>query len=203
MPTHRTRRGLGILALGLALVVTACGGNDGGRTTPVSATEHSDADVAFASHMIQHHAQAVAMAGLVLGRDVDPDVRALAEDVLASQGAEIETMADWLEDWGEEVPATMNDHAHADDHAGPSTDDTGSDLPGMMSADDMAALEEAPDAEFEDLWLTMMIDHHHGAVEMATTQLSEGRYEPAVDLADDIVGLQTAEIETMVEIRGS
>lgn len=203
MRTHRIAGVLGVLALAVAVLVTGCGNDDEGRTVQVSATEHNDADVAFASRMIQHHAQGVALAGLALRRTVDPEVEGVAEDILASRGAEIETMADWLQGWGEEVPATMNDHAHGDDHAGAAADDTGADLPGMVPADDLAELENAPDGEFQDRWLAMMIDHHRGAVELAATQLAEGRYEPAVALADDIVGLQTAEIETMVEIRGS
>ena len=70
-------------------------------------------------------------------------------------------------------------------------------MPGMMTADDMDALENASDAEFQDMWLEMMVEHHEGAVEMAETEQEDGQYTPAVDLAGQIIDAQTQEIETM------
>ena len=58
------------------------------------------------------------------------------------------------------------------------------------------------DAEFEQLWLELMIAHHEGAVEMAEEQLAEGTYRPAVELAEDVVAAQTAEIDQMRELLG-
>ena len=199
-----------VLGLTLTLTLSGCGGEDpdgtgGTGATKVSATEHNDADVAFATDMIQHHAQALAMVDMTVGRDLDPEVAALTEDIRSAQGPEIETMVDWLMDWGEEIPETVRDHANAGhgDGADDGMDhgDMGhSDMPGMTSAEDMSALEDAPDAEFEDMWLEMMIEHHQGAVEMAETEQGEGQYEPAVDLAGDIVDAQSADIETMEEL---
>ncbi len=107
------------------LAVTGCG-SDASNAEPssrssVSATEHNQADVTFASDMVQHHAQALSMVDLTTGRDLDPAVRALGEDIRAAQAPEIETMSDWLQTWGEEVPETVRDHAHGghgDDEGG-------------------------------------------------------------------------------------
>lgn len=203
-------RALGALALGLTLSlgVTACGddtaSSDAVGTSP---TEHNDADVAFASDMIQHHAQALSMVDLTLDRPLDPEVQALAEDIRAAQAPEIETMADWLTDWREPVPETMRDHANAGHDMGDMSDTMGdmgedADMPGMMSAEDMDELENASDADFQQLWLELMVEHHEGAVEMARTQQESGRFEPAVDLAGQIVESQTAEIATMEELLG-
>lgn len=192
-------------AVGLGLVVavglTACGGDDSGdtaTTAEVSTTEHNDADVAFATDMIQHHAQALSMVDLTLDRPLDPEVQSLAEDIRAAQGPEIETMADWLTKWGEEVPETMRDHVNSghdmDDMEGM---DGGDEMPGMMTSDDMSALEDASDAEFQTMWLDMMVEHHEGAIEMAKTEQADGKYKDAVDLAGDIVESQSAEVETM------
>ena len=74
------------------------------------------------------------------------------------------------------------------------------DMPGMMCADDMTALEDAPDAEFQDLWLEMMIEHHTGRRRDGQAETEDGQYKPAIDLADDIVTSQTDEIETMREL---
>lgn len=187
--------------LALALVATGCGGDDAGSGSSTSATEHNDADVAFASDMIQHHAQALSMVDLTMGRPLDPEVEALAEEIRAAQSPEIETMSDWLTAWGEEVPPTMRDHSNAGhDMEGMGESMEGmedSEMPGMMSAEDMTALEEAPDAQFQAMWLEMMVEHHEGAIEMAEEQQDDGRYRPAVELAGSIIEAQQAEIDTM------
>lgn len=184
------------LVLGLSLALVGCGGDDPTRSSStVSKTDHNDADVTFASDMIQHHAQALSMVDLTMGRDLDPEVAALAEKIRSAQAPEIETMSDWLQEWGEDVPETVRDHANA--HGSGHGDAGGSEMPGMMSAEEMTALEEAGDAEFQDMWLSMMIEHHEGAVEMARTERSEGKYKPAIDLAGEIEKSQTREIKTM------
>ncbi|GAA0984356.1 hypothetical protein ENKNEFLB_04020 [Nocardioides aquaticus] len=207
MRSNRTTRAVSATALGLTLALTAaaCGGGDtGGETSAqASATEHNDADVAFASEMLQHHAQALTMVDLTMERELDPEVRQLADDIRAAQAPEIETFTDWLIDWDEEVPSTVRDHAnadHGDGEAGEATDgmDAGAmDMPGMMSAADMTALEDAPDSAFQDRWLELMIEHHSGAIDMAQAELQQGRYQPAIDLAEEIADSQAGEIEAM------
>ncbi len=192
---------LAALTLGLSLTLTACGSDTDGTSdtqTSVSTTEHNDADVAFATGMIQHHAQALDMVDMTEGRDLDPEVEALADDIRAAQAPEIETMTGWLNEWGEDVPDT----ASGDDMEGHDMGDMGDDsaMSGMMTEEDMAALEDASDAEFQDMWLEMMIEHHEGAVEMAATEEANGEYKPAVDLAKTIQESQTAEIDTMQQL---
>ena len=77
------------------------------------------------------------------------------------------------------------------------------DMPGMLSAAEMDTLENATDDEFRALWLGMMIEHHAGAVEMAEAHRTEGRYEPAVELAREIAESQAEEIEHMEDLLGS
>ena len=200
---------LGSLTLGLALTLTACGNDDdpaGETSAQVSETEHNDADVAFATDMIQHHAQALSMVDLTVDRTLDPEVQQLADDIRAAQGPEIETMTDWLQDWDEEVPETMRDHANAGhdmEGMGEAMEGMDSDMPGMMSSEDFEELENASDADFQTMWLEMMVEHHEGAVEMARDQREDGRYAPAVDLAGDVIDTQTAEIEQMRSLLGS
>ncbi len=110
-------------------------------------------------------------------------------------------MTDWLTEWDEPIPATVRDHLNAEGH-GDHGDDTGMDMPGMMSADEMAALEAASDAEFGDLFLAMMIEHHEGAIEMAQAEQEDGRYEPAVTLAEQIESGQAAEVDDMRALLG-
>ncbi len=107
-------------------------------------------------------------------------------------------MSDWLTTWGEPIPETVRDHTNA--HGGGDGDgmEMDADMPGMMSADQMAELRTIADgAEFEQLWLKMMTEHHEGAIEMARTEQSEGSFGPAVELAGTIESTQQDEIETM------
>lgn len=183
-------RALAPLALVLALVA-GCG-NDGSE--PSSATEHNGADVTFATDMIQHHAQALAMVNLTPGRPMDAEFKALAGRIRDAQAPEIETMTDWLEEWDEEIPETVNDHMNHDMGTMPEGTE---DVPGMMSADEMERLENSADNEFEKIWLGMMIRHHEGAVAMAADEVDDGRYRPAIDLARSVVSSQKAEISEM------
>lgn len=198
-------------AAGLAvlLALSACGASEEAeRPQKLSQTEHNKADIAFATGMIQHHAQALAMVDLTMDRNLDPKVQRLADEIRAAQSPEIETMSGWLRDWGEEVPATMRDHANGGHDGGAESSMSDSmegmdhDMPGMMSAEDMDALENASDAEFSDMWLKMMIEHHEGAVEMAETEQDDGRFKPAVDLAGTIIESQSTEIDTMEKLLG-
>lgn len=199
---------LATVGLALMLALSACGGDEPSDTrAETSTTEHNDADVDFATAMIPHHAQALVMVDLTQGRDLDPEVTTLADEIRAAQGPEIETMSDWLTDWGQEVPETMRDHVnsghdHGDGDAGDSMEGMDHDMPGMMSPEQMTELEQASDADFQTMWLEMMVDHHEGAVEMAETEQTDGRYEAAVEMAGAIIDSQNQEIETMQGLLG-
>ncbi len=204
MRLNRTTRAITTLTLTgvLGLAATACGGDtsSSSSSTDASATEHADSDVAFATQMLPHHAQALTMVELTKGRPLDPAVQRLAADIRAAQAPEIETMTGWLEDWSEPVPETGGGMDGMDGMDGMEGMD--SSMPGMMSADDMTGLRQASDADFQTMWLELMVAHHEGAVEMARTEIADGRYQPAVDLADAIVISQSKEIDTMNGLLG-
>lgn len=195
-----------VLLLGIVSAVAACGARDGdvgpapATRTAANGDEFNGADVEFAADMIQHHAQALSMVDLTVSRDLDPEVQALAEDVREAQGPEIEQLTGWLTDWDEPVPETVRDHANAHGEGEPEMD---SDMPGMMSSQEIADLEAAEGARFERLWLAMMTEHHEGAIEMARTEQTEGTFGPAVQLAETIESAQQAEISTMESLLAS
>jgi uncharacterized protein (DUF305 family) len=74
---------------------------------------------------------------------------------------------------------------------------------GMMSAQDMAALQNAQGVEAAKLFLTQMIQHHQGAITMAQQEIDTGQYPPATAMARSIVTSQQQEITTMQGILGS
>lgn len=175
--------------------LAACGSNsDTGSSTGSSSSKHNDADVAFAQDMIPHHAQAVVMAEMARRRASDPKVIALAADIEAAQGPEIEQMSGWLRSWGERVPPTggMGGLGGMDPE----------DAPGMMSAGRMTRLGRMSGATFDRMWLQMMVQHHKGAIAMAKAEQSDGQSPDALALAKKIEGVQTAEISRMQEMLG-
>ncbi|MDL5199268.1 DUF305 domain-containing protein [Streptomyces sp. ALI-76-A] len=206
--TLATAAGVAALALAACGGDSDSGGHDMGSTNSASADpstsasastgaeaeagEHNDADVDFATEMIQHHRQAVTMAGLADSRASSQEVEDLATKIKGAQDPEIRTMSGWLTAWGEEVPEDMADMGH----------DMSSAMPGMMSGEDMDKLEKASGTAFDDMFLEMMVRHHEGAVEMAKTEKADGAYGPAKKLADDVITAQTAEIAQMNRMLG-
>jgi uncharacterized protein (DUF305 family) len=204
---HSKRLVAAAAAATLLVSLTACGddgsaGDARAEETAANGDVFNDADVAFTTEMIPHHAQALAMVDLTRGRDLSPEVQNLTEDIQAAQVPEIEQMVDWLNDWDKPVPETMQDHANAEDDgmSGHEMGDDSTDMPGMMTNEELDELEAAQGQEFETMWLEMMIEHHQGAIEMAQKQQEDGRFEPARALAEQIEAAQAAEIETMQDL---
>lgn len=178
-----------------ALTVAGCGSDtDSNDSTDSSSAQFNDADVTFAQSMIPHHEQAVEMATMAQERASSPEVKQLAEKIAAAQGPEIDTMTGWLEDWGQDI--SSEDSMGGMDHSG-------GDMSGMMSDDDMESLGAATGAEFDQMFLTMMIEHHTGAIEMAKTEQQDGENPDAIALAEKIEADQTAEIAQMQDLLGS
>ena len=204
------RRPLALAATGLALVLTlaACGSGDhsamtsGGASTAAVAGEGRTADISFAQLMIPHHEQAIEMADLALAQASSPEVKKLAEDIKAAQDPEIAQMKGWLSAWG--APEQMEGSTASDgsmDHSG--MDMGGMSMAGMMSAEDMQKLMDASGADFDRMWLQMMIAHHQGAVAMANQVLAASDDPEVKKLAEAVVAGQTAEITTMQKLLAS
>lgn len=183
-------------AIGLSGVLGACSGTsanpstgmDGhGMSSGVQSTSVADGragDVMFAQMMIPHHEQAVEMAEIALVKsDASGQVRELATAVKQTQDPEIQTMSGWLKEWGAAAPSGSMDH--------------GSMGSGMMSDADMEALERASGTAFDQKWVTMMIAHHEGAIDMARQVLATTADPKVKALADAIIKAQTEEIITM------
>ncbi|MDP1818793.1 MAG: DUF305 domain-containing protein [Acidimicrobiales bacterium] len=190
----RTFLAAGLVGL-VGLVGAACSDDDDAavESSPSeAAAEHNDADVTFAQGMIPHHRQAIEMAELAPDRAEDERVLDLAQRIESAQAPEIAEMTGWLEDWDEDVPAE-GEGGH-DEH------DSGSGVSGMMTTEDMDSLEAASGAEFDQMFLTMMIEHHNGALDMAETEVEDGQFHDAIALAEAIIDAQESEIAEMQAI---
>ncbi|MFD5918072.1 DUF305 domain-containing protein [Kitasatospora sp. NPDC058201] len=181
--------GLSLAALAAAATLTACGsgGHDMTGTGPSSAGSSGpgaaadEADVMFAQMMIPHHRQAVEMAQLAATRAADPRVKEVAAKIAATQDPEIATMTKWLTDRSRPTAAAMN-------HGGAS---------GMTTTTDMDKLKAASGTEFDRQFLTLMIEHHNGAVRMAAEEAAKGGDAELKRLAETIKQGQTAEVATL------
>ena len=145
----------------------------------------------FAQMMIPHHQQAVEMSEMLLAKEGIPaQVVEFAQGVIDAQGPEINRMNAMLEAWDQQ----------------PVTDSGGMDhgkmggMSGMMSQEDMTALEEAQGTEAARLYLEQMTTHHEGAVDMARDEVADGQNPHAITLAEQVISDQEAEISQMKQM---
>lgn len=162
---------------------------------------YSDADVDFMGGMIPHHAQAVVMAGWAPTHGARQDVAILCERIVVAQRDEIAMMQQWLADRGLDVPdATSTRHKMK-------MGDTVHEMlmPGMLSDEEMAALDKARGPEFDRLFLEGMIRHHQGAIDMVDKLFKAygaAQDETVFKFASDVYADQGIEIARMQEMLG-
>jgi uncharacterized protein (DUF305 family) len=156
---------------------------------------HGDVDTAFMQGMIHHHAQALRMTALVPDRSASGDVKTLARRIDVSQEGEIELMSDWLRSRGEPAPELHREHGHA--HGGGQVL-----MPGMLTEEELQALERSDGAEFDRLFLEGMIRHHEGAITMVEQLYAAGGgLETEIDMfARHVDADQQIEIGRMREL---
>lgn len=164
------------------------------RTTRAVLPPYSPADVQFMQHMIVHHAQAVEMTALMESHTKNKNVLSLGERINRSQADEMKFMKRWLTIRGE--PTSPPAHAMH----GMDTSNHQMLMPGMLSARQMDALKKAKDAEFDNLFLTGMIQHHQGALTMVKELFDTsgaGQDAELFNFATDVESGQRAEIKIM------
>jgi uncharacterized protein (DUF305 family) len=146
--------------------------------------------------MIPHHAQAVKMAGWAASHGARADIQILAQRISVGQRDEIALMQTWLADRRLPVPAadathhrmTMNGTEHA------------MLMPGMLTDEELARLDQARGSAFDRLFLAYMIRHHEGALTMANELFATdgaAQDEVVFRFGSDVVADQSTEIERM------
>jgi uncharacterized protein (DUF305 family) len=193
--------------LGAAVAVAACSAASGpppGTTPPAEGSSpdpvaradsvrnsYVPADVGFMTDMIHHHAQALAMARMAPTHGASGAIQVLAERIIVGQNDEIALMQRWLRNRGEPVPDPVGG-THGGVHA--------MHMPGMLTQEQLEELDAARGAEFDQLFLTFMIQHHQGALTMVeqlfgTYGAAQG--DAVFKIASDIGADQTSEIDRM------
>jgi len=144
------------------------------------------ADVEFMQGMIAHHAQAIYMSRLAATHGATPKLLKLANKIDQSQVAEIRIMQQWLRSNGQTAPDTSSWRTMR--------------MAGMLTDDQIKALDAAQGVEFDRAFLEYMIQHHEGALQMVKDLFATPRAGQEVDVnvfANDVVSVQTAEIGAM------
>jgi uncharacterized protein (DUF305 family) len=150
-----------------------------------SGDEHNRADLEFAQEMIPHHLQAVMMAEMAQRRGASDQLEDLAERIEEAQEAEIDQMAEWLDDWDED--------AFVGHMRGMGMGGMGGGWGGMMRP-------RGNGQGFERTWLRAMIEHHEDALDMTREERAEGDFGPLVALATEMEAVQRAEIAEMEQM---
>lgn len=165
----------------------------GATTTAVAAVqasaEHNGTDVMFLQMMIVHIGQGAELAGIAATRARAAEVRDLAAAITATQADEAKIMTGWLTGWSQPVSASRDPDSHAS-HGG---------LP-AASKEQVDALRTAPPADFDRMFLNLLIGHQHNAVQWTDLVAEQGRNPETKDLARRIKESRSDQIALMLRL---
>ena len=157
----------------------------------------TDDDVKFMRGMIHHHNQALLMAAMIPTHTKTPELVAMGQKIQLSQSGEIKAMNEWLTARKQPAAMIMADGTVMD-HGDMAP------MPGMLTPEQMKALDTARGARFDELFLTGMIQHHKGALKMvADLREAGGGKEPNIGgFLNEVDNDQRMEIVRMYGLLG-
>ncbi len=179
------------------------------RAQKTAGKDYTPADVKFMQGMIVHHAQAVVMSNWAPTHGARADVAILCKRIALSQYDEIDLMQRWLAARQLSAPDPL-EMRHP--HTGPVKDASPMHMPGMdmgnppmmmsgmLTPDEMRQLDASHGTEFDRLYLTGMIKHHQGAVDMVAALFATpggGQQSELFGFATDIDASQRVQIARM------
>ena len=156
----------------------------------IANSSYTVADVDFMRDMIIHHHQALVMSRLAAQSTNNQAILDLAGRIDVSQKDEISFMQGWLKKREEQVSDPTSEHSEHTHHT----------MIGMATPEQMTQLAESKSTDFDRLFLTLMIDHHDGAIKMVEELREQpgSTYDPILnEFVSDITNDQAVEIERM------
>jgi uncharacterized protein (DUF305 family) len=195
----------------LAMLTIATGGLAAQGSSPTP-KDYTEADVHFMQGMIIHHAQAVVMSDWAPSHGARPALQVLCKRIALSQRDEITVMQQWLRKRHLPAPDPLHtlsgDTAHVHDTSGMGMPgmDMGAHpmmMKGMLTPEQMRQLDAAHDSTFDRLYLTGMIRHHEGALDMVAKLFATpgaGQQSEIFTFATDVDAGQRAEIARMEKL---
>jgi len=193
-------------AVAMLLLGTAAGLLIGMRQSESAAPPAPDSvDVGFCQDMSVHHRQAATMAALARQRAENPLVRTIAFDIETTQIEQIGRMQGWLSLWGRDRSPSgkymtwMGVAGHSGQHAahGPAGVDQ---MPGMATPEELDRLAKASGAEFDVLFLQLMVRHHQGGTAMLQYTADHAEVGVVRNLAKQTLIAQGKETEQMTKL---
>jgi uncharacterized protein (DUF305 family) len=145
--------------------------------------------------MIMHHSQAVEMTALIASHTSNPALSELGAKISSSQSDEIRFMQRWLAARSQPLSMSMPGMPEMDMNGNPMKP-----MPGMLTPAQMEALRAARGPQFDQLFLTGMIQHHNGALVMVKDLFNTagaGQDADIFNFATDADNTQRAEINIM------
>src|SRR6266545_7498274 len=186
---------LALLLAALGLAVAGCGGRDGkpaAEGEETVATGQVPFDRAFIDAMVPHHQSAIGMAREAKQAGLaEPDLLEIANNIIATQQAEIDQMLDWRSEWF--GSSTREAEETALEALGLTASEAGMEHHGMdlSTADDV-----------DQTFAEMMVAHHEGAIRMAELAKQRAGRDEIKTLAGQIIAAQRREIDVMEKHAG-
>lgn len=167
-------------------------GMNGMATEEVPNTGKTEFDQLFIDMMVPHHQGAVEMAKIAQERAEHPEIKEMADAIIAGQDEEIIQMKNWRQAWyGSSDTPSMSEMPSLEDMPG---------MGGMGHAMDMQAeVDQLRNASepFDLAFIDAMIPHHQSAIDAAQRVLNEAQRPELKELAQRIIAAQEKEIEQM------
>ena len=154
----------------------------------------NDVDIGFLSDMTTHHQGALTLGFDYLPNQNDDVIAHTAREVILAQSQEIATMNNLIGEAGEDAERIEND-AVAMEWMGHPVDP--GDMPGMATAEELAALSAATGLGADDLFSRLMVAHHAAGAEMAEYAADNGENETVRSFARKIAEIQRIEIDEL------
>ena len=159
---------------------------DADTAIKIADTSYTQDDVMFLQQMIPHHQQALVLSRLAPERTNSKTILELAKKIETSQEDEILFMQSWLADRDESQQHSMHT-SHMQ-------------MMGMATQEQINELSNLVSVNFDELFLRLMITHHHGAIKMVDRLKDQpgSTYDQVLnDFVSDLDNDQSVEIERM------